>query len=38
MRDDGPEIDNPATDSEPSGYEQSLKLYFEALGKAQEAK
>jgi hypothetical protein len=37
LRDDGPELDL-AADSDPPGYEQSLKLYFEALGKAQEAK
>lgn len=38
LRDDAPEIDSAASDSEPPGYEQSLKLYFEALGKAREAK
>jgi hypothetical protein len=38
LREDGPELSNPVGDSEPPGYEQSLKLYFEALGKAQEAK
>ena len=34
LREEGPEIDPGIRDSEPSGYEQSLKLYFEALGRA----
>lgn len=38
LRDEGPELDSAIRDTEPSGYEQSLKLYFEALGRAGEGK
>ena len=33
---DGADLNNAMHESEPSGYEESLKLYFEALGKAQD--
>lgn len=36
--DDDASLDASLHDSEPAGYEQSLKLYFEALGRGQERK
>ena len=38
LREQGPQFDPTMPESQPPGYEQSLKLYFEALGKAREAK
>ncbi len=38
LRDEGAGLDPGLRDSEPPGYEQSLRLYFEALGHAGEAK
>lgn len=38
LRDQGPQYDPTTPESQPPGYEQSLKLYFEALGKSQEAR
>ena len=35
---EGPDTDSTLRESDPPEYEQALKLYFEALGKAQEAK
>jgi hypothetical protein len=38
FRDDVPGLDSAMHDPEPPGYEQPLKLYFEALGRAGEGK
>jgi hypothetical protein len=35
---EGPDLNTSMHDADPPGFEASLKLYFEALGKAQEAK
>jgi hypothetical protein len=35
---DGPDVNTSLHDADPAGFEASLKLYFEALGKAQEGK
>jgi hypothetical protein len=35
---DGPELNTSMHEADPPGYEASLKLYFEALGKAQDSK
>ena len=35
---EGPELNAPLHDTDPPGYEEALRLYFEALGKAQEGK
>jgi hypothetical protein len=35
---DGSDVNSSMRDVDPPGYEESLKLYFEALGKAQEGK
>lgn len=35
---DGPDLNTSMHDADPPGFEASLKLYFEALGKAQETK
>jgi hypothetical protein len=35
---DGSDVNASMHDVDPAGYEESLKLYFEALGKAQEGK
>ena len=38
FRDEGPGLDSAMHDAEPPGYEQPLKLYFEALGRTGEGK
>ncbi|HSU68767.1 MAG TPA: hypothetical protein VLJ39_17940, partial [Tepidisphaeraceae bacterium] len=35
---EGPDVNASMHDADPAGYEESLKLYFEALGKAQASK
>lgn len=35
---DGPDLNTSLHEADPPGFEASLKLYFEALGKAQESK
>jgi hypothetical protein len=35
---EGPELHSPLHDTDPPGFEEALRLYFEALGKAQEGK
>lgn len=35
---DGPELNTSMHEADPAGFEASLKLYFEALGKAQDSK
>jgi hypothetical protein len=35
---EGPELHSSLHDTDPPGFEEALRLYFEALGKAQEGK